>query len=97
MTERFMRDYARPDFAQKQNQREVDKLNAILQALKNCHKAMGTINGGEDAFLALQSIQEASHHVSKIRYFKSNALQPVSSQSIIDVDSEDLDEIDQFM
>ena len=95
--ERYMRDYARPDFAHKQSHREVEKLNAILQALKNCHQAMGTINGGEDGFLALQSIQEAYHHVSKIRDFKSNALPPTANQSAIDVESEELDEIDPFV
>lgn len=95
--DRTLRGYIQPGFAQEQGQREVEKLDAILQALNNCHRTLGAINGGEDAFLAQESIQAAYNYTAKVRQFKSKALQPTSQQAVIDVDSEELDDIDQFV
>jgi hypothetical protein len=53
-----MREYIQPGFAKSQKQREMEKLTAVLQALKNCHGALGTIQGGEELFQAKEDLAD---------------------------------------
>lgn len=62
-----MREYIRVGFAQEQKERELARLDAILQALRNCHKSLGTINGGEEKTMAIQDIAAAHHNVTTMR------------------------------
>jgi hypothetical protein len=70
-----MREYIRPGFGQEQKQREVAKLDAILQALRNCHRSLSTIGGEEDAFLARQDIESAFQRVNTLRKYKAQQLE----------------------
>lgn len=87
-----MREYIQPGFAQQQKQREVDKLDAILKALNNCHRSLSTVGGDEAAFMARQDIASAHQHVTRLRQEKAKHLEPMSSLSIVNVDAEDWDE-----
>lgn len=69
-----MREYIQPGFAQSQKQREVEKLTAVLQALKNCHGALGTIQGGEELFQAKEDIADLFLRLEAIRMEKMNRL-----------------------
>jgi hypothetical protein len=69
-----MREYIQPGFAQAQKQREVEKLTAVLQALKNCHGALGTIQGGEELFLAQEDLASLFLRIDAIRMEKMSRL-----------------------
>jgi hypothetical protein len=69
-----MREYIQPGFAQAKKQREVDKLTAILQALKNCHRSMSTIGGGEEAFLAREDLLSAFQRINMLHQEKIQQL-----------------------
>jgi hypothetical protein len=86
-----MQEYIQPGFAQKQKSREVDKLTAILQALKNCHGSLGTIQGGEDLFQAKEDIADLFLRLDAIRRDKMNRLdsQISSAQDVIDIELEE--------
>ena len=85
-----MRDYIQPGFAQKQKNREVDKLTAILQALKNCHASLGTIQGGEEIFEAKEDIADLFLRLDAIRREKMNHLDSqISSAQDIDIEVEE--------
>ncbi len=81
-----MREYIQPGFAQAQKQKEVEKLTAVLQALKNCHSALSTIKGGEELFEAKEDIASLFLRIDSIRMEKMNHLdsQP-SSPGVIDI------------
>ena len=68
-----MREYKSKTFSKAQLQRENKKLTGILQALRNCHKALGTINGGEEKTLAIAAIVYAFEQVNILREFKGKA------------------------
>ncbi len=87
-----MREYIQPGFAQQQKQREVDKLDAILQALNNCHRSLSTI--GEAAFLARQDIASAYQQVATLRKEKARHLEATPAMTIasVDVDAEEWDD-----
>lgn len=89
-----MREYIQPGFAQSQKQREVEKLTAVLQALKNCHGALGTIQGGEELFQAKEDIADLFLRLDAIRMEKMNYLDsPASSLgNAIDIALDDEDE-----
>jgi len=59
-----MREYIRKGFKKEQLARETTKLTAILQALRNCHRSLGTINGGEEKTLAIHAIAYAFEQVN---------------------------------
>jgi hypothetical protein len=65
--------YLRPGFVQEHREREIAKLDAILQALNNCYRALGTIRGGEAVHLAAQDIASAYEQVAALRKEKSRA------------------------
>jgi hypothetical protein len=90
-----MREYIQPGFAHAQKQREVEKLTAVLQALKNCHGALGTIQGGEELFQAKEDIADLFLRLDAIRMEKINRLgaQTSSFPGAIDVE---LDEETEF-
>ncbi len=89
-----MREYIQPGFAQQQKQREVDKLDAIRQALNNCHRSLSTIGGGEEAFLARQDIASAYQQVATLRKEKARHLEAAPAMTIttVDVDAEEWDD-----
>jgi hypothetical protein len=70
-----MREYIQPGFAQSQKQREVDKLTAILQALKNCHGSLGSIQGGEELFQAKEDLASLFLRIDTIRLEKMKRLE----------------------
>jgi hypothetical protein len=87
-----MREYLRPGFTQERQTRELAKLEAILQALNNCNRALGTIEGGEEAFLAREDLLSAYQrvtrlHQEKARNLNQNALPPVVG--VVDIECED--------
>jgi hypothetical protein len=86
-----MQEYIQPGFAQKQKNREVDKLTAILQALKNCHGSLGTIQGGEELFQAKEDIADLFLRLDAIRRDKMNRSdsQLSSAQDVIDIELEE--------
>ena len=65
-----MREYIRKGFKKEQLARETKKLTAILQALRNCHRSLGTINGGEEKTLAIHAIAFAFEQVNQLRQMK---------------------------
>lgn len=69
-----MREYIRPGFAQEQQEQELQKLNAILQALRNSHKALATIHGGEERDFARQSIADAFEQITALKLQKEKSL-----------------------
>jgi|GEM_PF-3366490 len=89
-----MREYIQPGFKQQQRQRDVDKLDAILQALKNCHRTLSTVGGNEDAFLARQDIESAFQHVTRLRKDAARHLEatPALTMTTVDVEAEDWDD-----
>lgn len=86
-----MREYIQPGFAQSQKQREVEKLTAVLQALKNCHGALGAIQGGEELFQAKEDIADLFLRLDAIRMEKMNRLDTPSKSTThaIDVELDD--------
>jgi hypothetical protein len=70
-----MHGYIQPGFAQSQKQREVDKLTAILQALKNCHSSLGTIKGGEEIFEAKEDLADLFLRIDAIRMEKMKQIE----------------------
>ena len=87
-----MREYIQPGFAQSQKQREVDKLTAILQALKNCHASLGSIQGGEELFEAKEDLASLflridTIRLEKMKHLESNA-QSGSGTIDIELDAE---------
>jgi len=87
-----MHGYIQPGFAQSQKQREVDKLTAILQALKNCHNSLGTIKGGEEIFEAKEDLADLflridAIRMEKMKHLKSNA--PNSQTVTLDAEFEE--------
>lgn len=89
-----MREYIQPGFAHSQKQREVEKLTAVLQALKNCHGALGTVQGGEELFQAKEDIADLFLRLDAIRMEKMNRLDAPSpsSPTAIDIELEDENE-----
>lgn len=82
-----MREYIQPGFAKAQTQREVDKLTAVLQALKNCHRTMNTIRGGgEEAFLAQEDIGSAFQRIDTLRQERIRQLDLPADPSAIDIE-----------
>jgi len=65
-----MREYIRKGFKKEQLARETKKLTAVLQALRNCHRSLGTINGGEEKTLAIHAIAYAFEQVNTLRQMK---------------------------
>lgn len=84
-----MQEYIRPKFGQEQKQREIAKLDSILQSLRNCHRTLSSMGGEEDAFLARQDVESAFQRVNTLRKYKSQQLesQPILSP-IVEVDFE---------
>ena len=87
-----MREYFRPGFTQERQTRELAKLEAILQALNNCNRALGTIEGGEEAFLAREDLLSAYQrvtglHQEKARSLNQSPLPPMSE--VVDIEGED--------
>ena len=84
-----MREYIRPNSSQEQKQREVAKLDALLQALRNCHRSLSSMGGEEDAFLARQDVESAFQRVNTLKKYKAQQLenQPFLSP-IVNVDFE---------
>jgi len=76
-----MHGYIQPGFSQSQKQREVDKLTAILQALKNCHSSLGTIKGGEEIFEAKEDLADLFLRIDAIRMEKMKHLESSTSNS----------------
>ncbi len=68
-----MREYIRKGFGKEQLNRETKKLTAILQALRNCHKSLQTIHGGEEKTLASHAIAYAFEQVNQLRQLKGKA------------------------
>jgi hypothetical protein len=84
-----MHGYIQPGFAQSQKQREVDKLTAILQALKNCHSSLGTIKGGEEIFEAKEDLADLFLRIDAIRLEKMKHLEyNVSNSHTVTLDAE---------
>jgi hypothetical protein len=76
-----MQGYIQPGFAQSQKKREVDKLTAILQALKNCHSSLGTIKGGEEIFEAKEDLADLFLRIDAIRMEKVKHLKSTTSDN----------------
>lgn len=68
-----MREYIRKNFRKEQQNRENKKITAILQALRNCHRSLGTIQGGEEVTLARHAIAYAFKQVNTLRVMKGKA------------------------
>ena len=83
-----MREYIQPGFTHSQKQREVDKLTAILQALKNCHGSLGTIQGGEEIFQAKEDLASLFLRIDTIRLEKMKHLETKahSGSGVIDIE-----------
>lgn len=84
-----MREYIQPGFIQARKQREVDKLTAILQALRNCHRSMSTIGGGEEAFLAREEIASAFQRIDAMRQEKIHQLDLPVDPNAINIEMEE--------
>ena len=69
-----MREYLPAGFTQARKQQEVDKLAAMLQALRNCHRSLATIDGGEAAFLAGQDLESAYRQLAGLHQDKLRQL-----------------------
>ena len=81
-----MREYIRKGFQKEQLGRETKKLTAILQALRNCHKSLGTINGEEEKTLAIHAIAYAFEQVDLLRQLKGkNAARGLPATETLDV------------
>ena len=84
-----MHGYIQPGFAQSQKQREVDKLTAILQALKNCHSSLGTVKGGEEIFEAKEDLADLFLRIDAIRLEKMKHLESnTASNQTVTLDAE---------
>lgn len=81
-----MREYIRKGFKKEQLSKETKKLTAILQALRNCHKSLSTINGGEEKTLAIHAIAYAFEQVDLLRQMKGkNTARSLPATKTIDV------------
>ena len=84
-----MQGYIQPGFTQSQKQREVDKLTAILQALKNCHSSLGTIKGGEEIFETKEDLADLFLRIDAIRMEKVKCLESnTTSNQTVTLDAE---------
>lgn len=72
-----MREYIRRGFSKEQLNRECKKLTALLQALRQCHRSLSTVNGGEEKTLALNAIAYAYEQVNIMRQMKGKLTAPV--------------------
>jgi cold shock CspA family protein len=90
-----MHGYIQPGFAHSQKQREVDKLTAILQALKNCHNSLGTIKGGEEIFEAKEDLADLFLRIDAIRMEKMKRLESnANSSNAVTLDTEFIEDSD---
>ena len=83
-----MREYIQPGFAHSQKQREVEKLTAILQAIKNCHNSLGAIQGGEEVFEAKEDLADLFLRIDAIRLEKIKRLESGSISSPVTLDAD---------
>jgi hypothetical protein len=83
-----MRNHIQLGFPQAKKQREVDKLTAILQALKNCHRSMSTLGGAEEAFQAREDLVSAFQRINRLRQEKIQQLElPTESYDKLEKDT----------
>lgn len=68
-----MREYRQRGFTNTLRKRESKKLTAILKALREAHRSLGTVNGGEEKTLALHAMAFAYQQVNTLRQFKGVA------------------------
>lgn len=80
-----MQEYLRPGFVREHREREIAKLDAILQALNNCYRALGTIRGGEAVYLATQDIASAYEQVAALRKEKGQTSAEPPPADVLDV------------
>lgn len=79
--------YIQPDFARKQAEKQIERLNAVMQMLQNCHRMLDLVHGGEDAVLAQESIDQAYQHTRDILAFRRNQM-PRALEASVAIDTE---------
>lgn len=85
-----MREYKQRGFTKAQIKRETKKLTAILKALRDAHRSLGTVNGGEEKTLALHAMVFAYQQVNTLRQFKGIAeARGLRNETVLNAELED--------
>lgn len=90
MTDDYSACYLRPGYTQEREERDLKRLQGVLQALRNCHQIMGMIGKDEHSFQAQEHIGSAYQHVMAVyKWINEHSPQALPPDRVVDVAVDD--------